>query len=148
MMGDDDCRLIELFFITSSLIHFLFGFCVLLQALLQTTSEILFKTTHRQTYFRQISILLPSHWANFNCTGNQEISGASYETNNLADFRMIPDHPVYNDKPWTLQYGPCGVPAKRISIPFSFVGGSSSNLGVRGEYYIISRMTNSGKSHQ
>lgn len=122
-----------------------------LQGLITRTSEYLFEATSGQTYFRQVSILLPSNWAHSNCTGepssfpdrsyqyNQEVvSTATFQTQSSADIHVTADHPVYIDKPWTLQYGPCGVPGKKISIPISFIteeGSESNPDSLRGKNY-------------
>jgi len=46
---------------------------------------------------------------------------------NAADIKLTTDHPVYIDRPWTLQYGPCGAPGKRISIPISFLNDNNES---------------------
>jgi hypothetical protein len=94
----------------------------LFQNLISRTSDYLFKATNGKTYFRQVSILLPSNWATSNCTGSdQEVSTATYQSSGSSDIVLTGDHPVYIDKPWTLQFGPCGIPGKKISIPVSFL---------------------------
>ena len=103
----------------------IFCLIVFLQDLISRTSDLLYKATNGQTYFRSVSILLPSNWATSNCTGGggleQEVSTATYQTSSSADISVTGDHPVFIDKPWTVQYGPCGVPGKQISIPVSFL---------------------------
>ncbi|CAL8101953.1 unnamed protein product [Orchesella dallaii] len=125
------------------LIHIVF--LLYFQGLITRTSEYLFEATNGQTYFRQVSILLPSNWANSNCTGespdrhyqvDQEVLTATYQTSSSADIHVTADHPVYIDKPWTLQYGPCGVSGKKISIPISFIteeGADANNASVNPE---------------
>ncbi|XP_021963561.1 calcium-activated chloride channel regulator 1 [Folsomia candida] len=100
--------------------------------LISRTSDHLYKATKGQTYFRQVSLLLPSNWANTNCTGqDQEVSTATYQSSNSADISFTGDHPVYIDKPWTLQYGPCGVPGKKISVPVSFLSSSITDMELK-----------------
>ncbi|CAG7786944.1 unnamed protein product, partial [Allacma fusca] len=90
--------------------------------LISRTSDLLYKSTNGESYFRQVTILLPSNWATSNCTGlEQEVLTATYQTGSSADMTLTGDHPVFIDKPWTLQYGPCGVAGKKISIPVSFL---------------------------
>ncbi|CAL8087785.1 unnamed protein product [Orchesella dallaii] len=120
-----------------------------LKELLSRTSDYLYKATKGQTYFRQMSILLPPSWANVNCTGVYEgasrflfpaeelLTAASvspsavYHAQTTADIHVTTDHPVYIDRPWTLQYGGCGVPGKKISIPVSFL--TTGVLGTQGD---------------
>lgn len=119
------------------------------QELLSRTSDILYRATKGQTYFRQVSLLLPPTWANVNCTGSYQgasrllfpaeelLTAASvspsavHQAQATADIHVTPDHPVYIDRPWTLQYGGCGVPGKKISIPVSFL--TSGVLGPQGD---------------
>lgn len=96
-----------------------------------------------------MSLLLPPSWANVNCTGSYQgasrhlfpaeealttasISKAAvHQAQITADIHVTTDHPVYIDRPWTLQYGGCGVPGKKISIPISFL--TTGVLGPQGE---------------
>lgn len=119
------------------------------QELLSRTSDYLYKATKGQTYFRQVSLLLPPSWANVNCTGIYQGSArllfpaeealtaaaispsAVHQAQVTADIHVTTDHPVYIDRPWTLQYGGCGVPGKKISIPVSFL--TTGVLGPQGD---------------
>jgi len=119
------------------------------QELLSRTSDYLYKATKGQTYFRQVSLLLPPSWANVNCTGVYQGSSrllfpaeealtaaaispsAVHQAQVTADIHVTTDHPVYIDRPWTLQYGGCGVPGKKISIPVSFL--TTGVLGPQGD---------------
>lgn len=117
-----------------------------------------------------MSILLPPNWANSNCTGNdpfsfpsssvniggggershyhhlnqEAVSTATFQTPSSADIHVTADHPVYIDKPWTLQYGPCGVSGKKISIPISFIteqGSEANPDSLRGQLKIFSQIS-------
>ncbi|XP_076810328.1 calcium-activated chloride channel regulator 1-like [Clavelina lepadiformis] len=78
-------------------------------------SKALYTATKQRAYFASITILVPKSWS----MGTYQSAGK--ETYNAADVLVAYRNPVYQDQPYTLQYGGCGEPGTYIHLTPSYL---------------------------
>ncbi|CAK8682029.1 unnamed protein product [Clavelina lepadiformis] len=78
-------------------------------------SKALYTATKQKAYFDQITILVPKFWNE----GTYQTAGR--ETYDAADVLVAYPNPVYQDQPYTLQYGGCGEPGTYIHLTPSYL---------------------------
>ncbi|XP_076808247.1 calcium-activated chloride channel regulator 3A-1-like [Clavelina lepadiformis] len=78
-------------------------------------SKALYTATKQRAYFDQITILVPKFWNE----GTYQPAGK--ETYDAADVLVAYPNPVYQDQPYTLQYGGCGEPGTYIHLTPSYL---------------------------
>lgn len=87
-----------------------------IKKLFKEASEFLHTTTRGQTYFKEITIAVPSTWSN-----NDEYQQVLSDYFSSAHIRIDKPNPEYGDAPYTLQTGGCGEPGQYIHLTPNFV---------------------------
>ncbi|XP_071510784.1 calcium-activated chloride channel regulator 1-like [Diadema antillarum] len=79
-------------------------------------SGYLFTATKRRTYWRNITILIPNTW-----TPKPEYERARTESFETANVIVDAENPAWEDNPYTLQLGGCGVHGEYIHLTPNFL---------------------------
>lgn len=92
----------------------------LFQALLTETSAGLHELTGGSLLFGSISVLLPKSWESLDCLVGRNSLHHDLESHvsQQADIQLAEQHPIFGAKPWTTQFGPCGVAGRSINLPY------------------------------
>ena len=78
-------------------------------------SQQLFKATKNMAYIRNVTILIPEHWAVDEAEDTAEV------IHDEGDIAVGLTNPIYQGLPSTVQPGGCGDWGERIDVPVSFV---------------------------
>ena len=94
--------------------------------MLQESSNALCTALEGRAYFRDVTILIPSHWAaNRNCLADTNITWAR---THMADLIVGQDHPVFGSQSFTLNYGGCGVSSLPVRLPIGYLTAPARGL--------------------
>lgn len=94
------------------------------QVTLEEASSAVCQATKSVAFFKNITILIPTHWPN-ECVSSID-SSIVWPRPHLADIVLAQDHPVFGSHPLTLQYGGCGVSSLASRLPLSFLASGST----------------------
>ena len=94
--------------------------------MLQESSNALCTALEGRAYFRDVTILIPSHWAaNRNCLADTNIT---WPRTHMADLIVGQDHPVFGSQSFTLNYGGCGVSSLPVRLPIGYLTAPARGL--------------------
>ena len=68
-------------------------------------SKSLCLATNNKAYFGNVTIVIPDDWVE----EGENVDGMTWPRNFQADVVVNEEHPVFGAKPFTLQYGSCGM---------------------------------------
>ena len=91
-------------------------------------SKSLCLATNNKAYFGNVTIVIPDDWVK----EGENVDGMTWPRNFQADVVVNEEHPVFGAKPFTLQYGSCGMGGLPIQIPFVFFNKTEINKSKRG----------------
>lgn len=93
--------------------------------MMQEASNAMCKALDNRAYLGNVTILVPLNWtADGNCLVDSSIT---WPRIHQADFVVGQDHPAYGSRPFSLQYGGCGVSSLgSVHLPLSFLNGASA----------------------
>lgn len=96
-----------------------------IQVMMQEASNAMCKALDNRAYLGNVTILVPLNWtADGNCLVDSSIT---WPRIHQADFIVGQDHPAYGSRPFSLQYGGCGVSSLgSVHLPLSFLNGASA----------------------
>jgi Calcium-activated chloride channel N terminal len=79
-------------------------------------SKSLCSATNSKAYFGNVTIVIPNDWVG----EGENVDGMTWPRSFQADVVVTEEHTVFGAKPFTLQYGSCGMGGLPIQIPFGF----------------------------
>lgn len=93
--------------------------------MMQEASNAMCKALDNRAYLGNVTILVPLNWtADGNCLVDSSIT---WPRIHQVDFVVGQDHPAYGSRPFSLQYGGCGVSSLgSVHLPLSFLNGASA----------------------
>ncbi|KAI9559833.1 hypothetical protein GHT06_013840 [Daphnia sinensis] len=95
-----------------------------IQVMMQEASNAMCKALDNRAYLGNVTIVVPSYWtADGNCLVDSSIK---WPRIHQADFIVGQNHPVYGSRPFSLQYGGCGVSSLAVRLPLNFLNGESA----------------------
>ncbi|KAK8783157.1 hypothetical protein V5799_015507 [Amblyomma americanum] len=102
------------------------GFARTIAELVESASRKVYQYLNGRAFFDEVTLLVPS---SLNASAlvdkssgtDLEVTVSSRPSFGSAHFVIVPDEgSVFGEHPYTLQYGPCGVPGLRTVLPFSY----------------------------
>lgn len=87
--------------------------------MLQDASLAICTATNNRAFFRNVTILIPKNWPN-DCVSYVD-SSIVWPRPHLSDIVLDDNNPVFGSRPFSLQYGGCGVNSLAIRLPISFL---------------------------
>ena len=100
------------------------------QDVLTRGSAVLYTATHHRIFIRRVTVVIPENWNGGACPWPEEIAPRPSQTPVIS---IGPSHPVYGDRPWTLQVGGCGQPGKMIYLTPQFLKQHNHTASYSGE---------------
>lgn len=92
--------------------------------MLQDASKAICTATKTRAFFRNVTIMVPNHWPD-ECVSYFD-SSVIWPRPHLSDIILNEDHPVFGTRPFSLQYGGCGINSLAIQLPISFLSSGST----------------------
>ncbi|XP_046463087.1 calcium-activated chloride channel regulator 1-like [Daphnia pulex] len=104
-----------------------------LKVMLLEASSALCTAVEGRAYFRNVTILIPNHWAaNRNCLVDTNIT---WPRTHMADLIVTPNHPNFGSQPFTLNYGGCGVSSLPVRLPIGYLTALGKGVAIAHEWF-------------